>query len=173
MANLSMDIWNEIQGVLNQQNTDCLEVQIEKRDGTIRHAVEQFLKKIPSFKLDTVTSIGCDFHDKIEEAIKEAIKLYANELRKEGKAAVRKITAKKPYAIAQAEIKLDAHLSDYLTSSDPSTQLILGMTNIFFTQKADLRYDAVEKGGEWIFVNGRYERTRGIIGTVQFVSIPQ
>ena len=173
MASLSIDVWNEIQGVLNRQNTDCLDVQIEKRDGTIRHTVEQFLKKIPSFKLDTVTSVGCDFYDKTEEAIKEAIKFHANELRKKGKAAVCKITAKKPYAIAQAEIKLDAHLSDYLNSSDPTTQLILRMTNIFFTQRAELRYDAVENGGEWIFINGRYERTRGIIGTVQFVSIPQ
>ena len=38
MASLSIDVWNEIQGVLNRQNTDCLEVQIEKRDGTIRNA---------------------------------------------------------------------------------------------------------------------------------------
>lgn len=174
MMTLNATLWNEIQATLNKDNTECLEADIDSRNGSFRNVAEQFLRKFPSFKLDTITSINGGLYDKTEEAIKEALKVYANNLRQKGEAAVIKFfKTKKPYAVAKAEIKLDAHLSDYLASSDPATQLILKMTNVFLTMQAYLRYNAVENRGEWEFARGRIERVKGITGMIQFIRLPK
>ena len=172
MMTLNATLWNEIQATLNKDNTECLEADIDSRRGSFLNVAEQFLRKFPSFKLDTVTSINGGLDAKNEEAIKEAFKVYATALRQKGGAAVNQFKGKS-YATAKAEIKLDAHLSDYLTSADPATQLLLRMTNVFLTEKADLRYDAIENGEEWEFRNGRIERVKGITGMIQFIRLPK
>lgn len=174
MVTLNSTVWNEIRNVLtNQQETEILEAQIESRCGSFRYAAETFLKKIPSYKLDTVESIDGGLDAKQEELIKEALKVYSWGLAQKGKSAVMNFTGVKPFATAKAEIRMEANLSDYLTSSDPATQLILRMTNVYLTLQADLRYKAIENGEEWEFIEGRIEQGRGITGMIHFMYLPK